>query len=269
MRSSTPLYDALATEYDRHFAVPHRRAYDELAWEVCAAAVGPAPAVVVDVGCGVGRWARRLVAAGHRVVGVEPAPAMADRAAMLLAGTAFTVVRARVEDAVLPAGGADAVLAMGSLQYARDPAAAVARCASWVRPGGAVCVLVDSRQALVLELLAAGRPDEALQRLTTRRGVWQVGDRAADLHLLDAAELAAALRAAGLLVQRLAGLLVGASAYGRAGLLARLEADYDAALAVERRLAARPELADLGKQLLAVGRRPVTAGPQPAPQAPR
>lgn len=256
MRPSAPLYDALAADYDRHFAAPHRRAYDDLAWEVCAEVVGTAPAAVVDVGCGVGRWAARLVAAGHRVTGVEPAPAMAAQARRRLAGTAFTLVEARVEDAVLPDAGADIVLAMGSLQYATDPAAGIARCASWVRPGGAVCVLVDSRQALVLELLAANRTDEALERLSTRRGVWRVGEHAADLHLLDTVELTAAVRAAGLVVERTAGLLVGASAHGRATLRTRLERDYAGQLATERRLAAVPALADLGKQLLVVGRRP-------------
>ncbi len=271
MRSSAPLYDALAGSYDEHFAAPHRRAYDDLAWEICAALVGPPPATVVDVGCGVGRWAARLVTAGHRVIGIEPAPGMAAHAAARLAGADFTVIRAGIEDAVLdsapaagpPAppgllapGGADVVLAMGSLQYAADPVAAIARCAGWVRPGGAVCVLVDSRQALVLELLAHDRPDEALERLTTKRGRWQVGEHTADLHLLDATELTAAVRAAGLRVERVAGLLVGASAHGRDGLVARLTDDYAAALATERRLAAEPDLVDLGKQLLVVGRKP-------------
>ena len=256
MRPSAPLYDALAADYERHFAAPHRRAYDELAWEFCAAAIVPAPAIVVDVGCGIGRWALRLVAAGHRVVGIEPAPAMAARARERLAGSAFTLVEAPVEDAVLSAGSADVVLAMGSLQYSTDPAAAIARCAGWVRPGGAVCVLLDSRQALVLELLASGRTDEALERLATRRGVWQAGDHIADLHLLDAADLSAAMRAAGLEIERVAGLLVGASVHGRANLLTRLERDYPAQLAIERRLASQPALADLGKQLLAIARTP-------------
>lgn len=258
MRPSAPLYDALAADYDAHFAAPHRRAYDELAWEICAAAVGPAPARVVDAGCGVGRWAARLVAAGHLVTGIEPAPAMAAAARARLAGTTFTLIESGLEETVLPAGSADVVLAMGSLQYATDPAAAIARCASWVRPGGAVCVLVDSRQALVLELLAAGRTDEALERLASRRGAWRVGAHTADLHLLDAADLGAAVRAAGLVVERLAGLLVGVSAHGRAGLLARLDRDYAAQLAIERRLAAEPTLADLGKQLLVVARAPLS-----------
>jgi SAM-dependent methyltransferase len=252
VRPSAPLYDSLAGSYDEHFAAPHRRAYDDLAWEISAGLIGPG-ASVLDVGCGVGRWASRLVAAGHRVTGIEPAPRMADAAEQRV-GRGFTLIRAGVEDADPPP--ADVVLAMGSLQYAADPVAAIDRCATWVRPGGALCVLVDSRQALVLELLAAGRTDEALDRLSTKRGRWQLGEHAADLHLLDAAELTAAVRAAGLRVERLAGLLVGATVHGRDGLARRLIDDYAATLTVERRLAAEPALADLGKQLLVVGRKP-------------
>jgi SAM-dependent methyltransferase len=260
MRSSAALYDALAADYDEHFAAPHRRAYDDLAWDVASAAIGVEPTTIVDVGCGVGRWASRLVATGHRVVGIEPAPGMARRAAARLAGTDFVLIEAGVLEAdprpVLPAGGADAVLAMGSLQYSDDVRAALTRCASWLRPGGVLCALVDSRHALVLELLAAGRTDEALLRSTGRRGEWRIGTLTAELHLLDAAELGDAVRAAGLMVERLTGLLVGASAYGRAGLADRLTTDYARALAEERRLAELPELADLGKQLLVVARRP-------------
>ncbi|MEU8614719.1 hypothetical protein AB0C29_42705, partial [Actinoplanes sp. NPDC048791] len=60
MRPSRPLYDALADGYEEHFAVPHRRAYDDLAWEQTAALLPQPPARIVDAGCGVGRWARRL-----------------------------------------------------------------------------------------------------------------------------------------------------------------------------------------------------------------
>ncbi len=250
MTPSAPLYDALADSYDEHFAAPHRRAYDDLAWEICAGLIEPG-ASVLDVGCGVGRWAERLVASGHRVTGIEPSPRMADAAEKRL-GPGFTLIRAGVEDAAPPP--ADVVLAMGSLQYAADPVTAIARCAGWVRPGGVLCMLVDSRQALVLELLAAGRTDEALERSRTHRGIWRLGKLSAGMHLFDAVELRAAVQAAGLLVERLSGLLVGASAYGRTGLVDRLTQDYPGTLAAERRLAAEPALADLGKQLIAVGR---------------
>ena len=67
--------------------------------------------------------------------------------------------------------------------------------------------------------------------------------------------LRAAMVGAGLEVVQVAGLLVGASAHGRAELTRRLEDDYESALAVEQALAAVPAFADLGKQLLMVGRR--------------
>jgi hypothetical protein len=143
------------------------------------------------------------------------------------------------------------------LQYTDDPAVTLRLAAQWLRPGGALCVLVDSLQALVLELLAAGRHTEALERLTSRRGTWCVDGVEADLHLFDQAALRLAFVNAGLDVVQVAGLLVGASAYGRAGLNRRLVADYDAALAAERALACEPAVADLGKQLLMVGRRAV------------
>ena len=259
MRSSAPLYDSLAPQYDEHFAVPHRRAYDDLAWEICSAALPPPPATVVDVGCGVGRWAERLLDAGYAVTGIEPSPGMLDRAVRRLGDRPlhrFTLVRQRVEDVVLTPQSADAVLAMGSLQYTEDPAREVDRLARALRPGGVLMVLVDGLQALVLELVAAGRTEEALDRATSRRGVWTVGGLAADLHLLDAATLRRAFLEAGLVVDRVAGLLVGATAHGRTDLCRRLETDYEGTLEAERALAAVPALADAGKQLLVVGRRP-------------
>jgi SAM-dependent methyltransferase len=262
MRSSAPLYDRLAPTYDEHFVVAHRRAYDALAWEICSEELPRPPAVVVDVGCGVGRWAVRLLDAGYSVTGIEPAVGMADHAARSTAGLAarMTLLRSRVEDVDLAPDSADAILAMGSLQYTEDPAAQVVRLAGWLRPGGVVAVLVDSLQALALELVAAGKEDEAVSRLSTRRGTWRVDGLAADLHLLDAAMLRKAYAEAGLDVVRVAGLLVGASAFGRDGLARGLESDFEGSLAVERRLAAQPALADLGKQLLIVGRRPLRRG---------
>ncbi|MFC4146751.1 class I SAM-dependent methyltransferase [Micromonospora mangrovi] len=256
MRPSQPLYDALAPGYEEHFAVPHRRAYDDLAWERVAALLPP-DGPVVDAGCGVGRWARRLLDLGHPVTGVEQAPGMVAELRRRPPGPGFTLVEGSMTEVTLPAT-AGAVLAMGSLQYTADPERAVAHLAGWLRPGGVLAVLVDSLMGLVLELLGVGRHDEALERLARRRGVWRSAGHAADLHLLDRARLEAAFAAAGLVGVRSAGLLVSAAPLGRAGLTGRLATDRNALLAVERRLGDEPVLADAGKQLLVTGRRPPT-----------
>jgi SAM-dependent methyltransferase len=256
LRSSIPLFDSLAAEYEAHFDVPHRRAYDELAWELVAPLLPPPGELIVDAGCGVGRWASRLVALGYEVVGIDHAPAMAAAArARKLPG--LSVIEQSIEDVELRPAEAGAVLALGSLQYTRDPAATVERFAAWARPGRTVCVLVDSLVALAVELVRAGRKDEAQRRLETRVGVWVQGAETAEHHLFDRAALEAVFRRAGLVEVECCGLLVGASIFGRDELAERLRADWDGQLSLERRLAQQSVLADLGKQLLVHARRPV------------
>src|SRR6266568_707345 len=62
-------------------------------------------------------------------------------------------------------------------------------------------------------------------------------------------------RFASLVDVQVTGLLASAAPLGPARLADRLERDWDAHLGVERELQAHPELADIGKQLLATGRR--------------
>jgi SAM-dependent methyltransferase len=255
MRSSVALFDGLADDYEGHFAVAHRKAYDDLAWEVVSALLPPPPGPVIDAGCGTGRWARRLVAQGYRVTGIEQAPAMIAVHRRRPVGESFDLVEGSMAHVVVPPNEAAMVLAMGSLQFNDEPDAVLARLAGWTRPNGVVCVLVDSLLALALELVRAGRTEEAVQRLQTRRGVWREGGRAADLHLYDRARLEQAMGAAGLRDVRIRGLLVGSTAFGRESLSDRLQDDPDRQLGVERLLADEPLLADAGKHLLAVGRR--------------
>ncbi len=262
MRPSQALYSALAPGYAEHFEVPHRRAYDTLAWERVSQLL-PERGPVVDAGCGVGRWVGRLTALGYDVVGIEQAPGMIAELRRAGLGPRFSLIEGSMETAELPAASAGMVLALGSLQYTADPAAVIRRFAGWVRPGGTVAVLVDSLVGLVIELLADGKPDEAVQRLRTPVGTWSAGGHCAQMHLLDAGRLARALRAAGLADVEVAGLLTTAAPAGRAVLAERLAADWDGQLSLERELSGHPVLADVGKQLLATGRKPADgpAGP--------
>src|SRR5207237_837238 len=78
---STELFDALAPGYDEHFRVAHRRAYDDLAWEIVERLLPEQPGTLIDAGCGIGRWVPRILALGHRVIGIEQSTEMARRAA--------------------------------------------------------------------------------------------------------------------------------------------------------------------------------------------
>lgn len=255
MRSSAPLYNRLAADYDAHFEVPHRRAYDDLSWEIVRAGLPPAPASLIDVGAGVGRWSERLIAMDYAMTGIEPADEMARHAARRLEGQAFALHPCRVENADLPAASFDGAFAMGSMQYSDDIRASVARIGGWLRPGAPLFILVDSALALALELIARGEPDVATDRIESGRGVWEQHGEAADLHLFDRTTLEAAFRDAGFTDIRSHGLLVGASALGREGLNRALAEDYAGRLAIERRLADVRGLVDVGKQILVAGRK--------------
>jgi 2-polyprenyl-3-methyl-5-hydroxy-6-metoxy-1,4-benzoquinol methylase len=90
--------------------------------------VPPAPARVLEVGCGQGELARALVAAGHAVTAIDPeAPP----------GPPFR--RVALEDFREP-GPFDAVVASRSLHHVESLAAALDRIAALLAPGGVLVV---------------------------------------------------------------------------------------------------------------------------------
>ncbi len=249
------MHSELAADYRAEFEAPHRAAYDTLARDAVTSSLGPG-STVVDVGCGVGRWADWLVEAGRRVIGVEPSPAMARAARAHRHGPAFRIIEDDVDGADIEPRSADVVVAMGSIQYAPDPDASIARMAGWLRPGGHLWVLVDSLGGLVSELLRRGDSSQAVDRALTARARFERGDLSVEHHLFDATRLRQAFTAAGLDDVQVGGLLVAWNSQPRAEAQAALTRNREDSLAIERALAAVPALADLGKQLLAHGTAP-------------
>jgi hypothetical protein len=161
-----------------------------------------------------------------------------------------------MERVQLPPASADIVVAMGSVQYARDPAQMVRRFASWTRPGGRVFVCVDSLLALVLELVSLRKIEDALRILNTGRGVFTYRGETANLHVYDRRTLESYFAAAGLIDLECHGLLISMSALGRHACLRAIARDKLAFLDEERRLGQFSAIADLGKHLVICARRP-------------
>ncbi len=251
---SASLYSAIADGYDASYLTPsHRKIYDSLAWDHVLSLPIPHRARIVDVGCGSGRWARRWCALGHHVTGIEQAPGMIASLRADWPQGDFALIQGDMDAVDLTEASADLVLAMGSLQYARDPAALLRRFARWLRPGGHVCVYVDSLVSLVLELIRNRRDEEALEAATTRSGRFRHEEHAASVLLYDQQSLRRDFEQAGLADIRCHGLGVRAGIVGRAAATADMQVNEAATMQIERRLTAIQTLADTGLHILAVG----------------
>src|ERR1700722_6005161 len=135
----------MSASYDAVFAEQtYRRAYDLLAGEYIGRLLPPTPNLpnpylIIDAGCGTGRWAARWLALGHRVTGIEQSPRMIATLRQKQLGPGFRLIEASMAEAEIAPETADLVVAMGSLQYLADPAAALARFVRWLKPGGQIC----------------------------------------------------------------------------------------------------------------------------------
>ncbi|MFP3990288.1 methyltransferase domain-containing protein [Streptomyces sp. E11-3] len=126
------------------------------------------PSDVLDLGCGTGSLSLLAVEQGHRVTGVDSAPAMAAQARAKLAGTEAEVL---VGDAGRPpvAGRRfDVVLVRHVLWQLPDPEATLRHWATLLRPGGRL-VLVEGVWGTVSPVgIPAARLTGALGRLADR-----------------------------------------------------------------------------------------------------
>jgi ubiquinone/menaquinone biosynthesis C-methylase UbiE len=134
----------------------------------------PAPAAVVDLGCGTGSLAVLLAEAGHSVDGLDLSERMVALA-QAKARAAGLPVRFRQGDAAAPpypAGSADAVLARHVLWALPDPDEALRRWTRLLAPGGRL-VLIEGRwstgagmaAATCRELVLRHRREAVLERL--------------------------------------------------------------------------------------------------------
>jgi SAM-dependent methyltransferase len=144
----------------------------------------PAPADVLDLGCGTGSLSLLLTELGHRVTGLDLAPRMVEAAREKCRGRSATFA---VGDAAEPdlavaqlaeagdGGAVDAVVVRHVLWTLPDPHRALRRWVRLVRPGGRL-VLVEGRWGA-----AGDGPDARPYAQDADRMPWRGGARAEDL----------------------------------------------------------------------------------------
>jgi ubiquinone/menaquinone biosynthesis C-methylase UbiE len=98
--------------------------------------------IALDVACGTGRHARYLEELGHRVIGVDSAPAMLDRAAASVPGAGLA--RSDLHQLPIADGAVDVIVCALALSHVPDLAAALTEFVRVLRPGGHL-VISDSR----------------------------------------------------------------------------------------------------------------------------
>ncbi|MBX6316446.1 MAG: methyltransferase domain-containing protein [Isosphaeraceae bacterium] len=119
--------------------------------------------LVLDAGCGGGRYARLLGRHGARVIGVDLSDAVETAASLCADLPNVAIAQADLLDLPLAEGAFDFAFSIGVLHHSPDPRRAFAQVAARVKPGGRLAVWLYRKNTLPQEWL-----NRALRAVTTR-----------------------------------------------------------------------------------------------------
>ena len=119
--------------------------------------------LVLDAGCGGGRYARLAGRFGAKVIGVDLSSAVDKAAALCADMPGVAIVQADLLDLPAAEGGFDLAFSIGVMHHSPDPRRAFAQVAARVKPGGRLAVWLYRRNTAPQEWV-----NSALRAVTTR-----------------------------------------------------------------------------------------------------
>jgi len=210
-------HDRVAGRYEAIYDDAYWQWHDAVTWDHLKRFLPPdLRSPVVDLGCGSGKWGRRLLKSGYPVTFVDLSAKMVDEARRQVeesgdASRAAFLQADVVDLTALPGDQFGLTVAMGEpIGLCSDPGRAVREVARILAPGGMLVATVDNRVACIDFYLQQGDAAELERFLRTGRTHWLTRDAAErfEIHTFEPEGLRRLLGSAGLEVVDLIGKTV-------------------------------------------------------------
>ncbi len=210
-------HDRVASRYEHIYSDAYWQWHDGLTWDYLRPYLpSDLRAAVIDLGCGTGKWGRRLLKSGYAVTFLDASTGMLEEARRLVEATGdsdrASWVRADLMDlSSLPGEHFALATAMGEpICSTEKPVIALRQIARCLRPDGVLVATYDNRVACLDHYIEQGDLQGLEDFVRTGRTRWLTRDRREqfEMHTFTAGQLRGLYAQAGLEILSIVGKTV-------------------------------------------------------------